>query len=251
MTFSSLALILLMFLPPMTSQAVGQETGIQYDSTGVDVRRPPADMLEDFRGDLDYRYATEQVRSDSWWDQLVDRFFRWLDGLFEDTNQGSIWRYVLYGAAIVAVIFAVLQIFKMDGVRLFQIRTRRPQGMYEGISEVLHENDFLELARGALEKEDYREAARMYFMHVLRVLDEKGDIDWAPRKTNRDYVRECRHSNFRPAFERLAYLFDYSWYGNFPVDTIIVDEMRTLAEKIENAHQGNAHQNANKQGVVQ
>lgn len=247
MIFSSLLLSLILSLPAGLSlptiqtvavQSVEQDALILDDSLGVAVRRPPADVLEEFRADRNFQYAINEVRADSWWDQLKARFFRWLDDLFRDTGQGSYWRFVLYGAAILGFVFAVLQIYKMDSVRLFQKRTRRPGSMYEGISEVLQENDFLKMAHEAVENNDYREGARMYYMHVLRVLDEQGDIIWAPRKTNRDYVRECRQQPFRPAFERLTYLFDYSWYGNFPVDRQLVDEMQRLAAQIEATQQG-------------
>lgn len=200
----------------------------------VTVRRPPDAVLEAYRNDPDYQYATRTIQAETWWDEVKSWFFRKMAELFDDTGQASYLRYLMYAVVIGLVVFAVLQVFRMDTSRLFSRSRRQPQGMYAGISEALHDNDFLELARQAVAREHYREAARMYYMHVLRVLDAGGHIKWMPQKTNRDYVTECRQTDLEPAFVRLTYLFDYSWYGHFPVDSLIVEEMRTLSESIEN-----------------
>lgn len=200
----------------------------------VTVRRPPEAVLDAYRTNPDYQYTTRIVQADSWWDELKSWFFRKMAGLFDETGQASYLRFLMYAVVIGLVVFAVLQVFSMDTSRLFSRSRRQPRGMYEGISEALHENDFLEMARQAAAREAYREAARMYYMHVLRMLDAQGHIRWMPQKTNHDYVTECRREDVGPSFVRLTYLFDYSWYGHFPVDRSIVEEMRTLSEVIEN-----------------
>ncbi len=104
--------------------------------------------------------------------------------------------------------------------------------------EDIKEKDFLLLADQAFQQGDLNHAARMYYMHTLRVLDEREAIVWTPRKTNQDYLAECRLTEVIPRFARLTYLFDYAWYGDFPVDRRVVEEMRRLVVAVEATNGG-------------
>ena len=234
MTFSSVLLSIMLMGPLMGFTGGGHPVLQATDSTAVEVRRPPVSVLEDFRSDPDFQYRVTEVSTESWWDQFVEWLLNLIGRLFDRTEQSTYWRYFFYAIAIAVIVYAVLQLFKMDGTRLFSRHRAGARNIYEGISDELHAHDFLAMARDAEALEHYREAVRMYYLHVLSILDEQGSIAWAPKKTNRDYVNECRQAEFIDAFERLTYLFDYAWYGHFPVDKSMAMRMQSLARGIEN-----------------
>lgn len=43
-------------------------------------------------------------------------------------------------------------------------------------------------------------------------------IDWHYDKTNSDYLKEIKNDNTKQLFKRASYVYDYIWYGDFPVD---------------------------------
>ena len=62
---------------------------------------------------------------------------------------------------------------------------------------------------------DYRLAVRLWYLQTLKILSEKGLIDYRFGRTNQDYVHQLfRHPNYRDFF-RLTRNFEYTWYGQF------------------------------------
>ncbi len=202
---------------------------IAPDSTAVVVRSPPAGVLEAYLENPDYNYTRGKNEVASWWDQLKNWFFDFLSEVFDENGQGGIWEFVFYAIALVIFGYAVLSFLKMDARSLFTAKKRSTRKVFAETEEDLREKDFLSLAEGSFQQNDFRLTIRMYYMHVLKLLDEQEAILWSPRKTNQDYLRECRLPEFKPAFARLTYLFDHSWYGDFPVDRLLAEEARSLA----------------------
>lgn len=198
------------------------------DSTEVVVRTPPPGILEAYLENPDYNYATGKNDVLGWWDQLKTWLFERLSNVFDDNGQSDIWEFVFYAIALAIFGYALLGFLKMDVGSLFSAKKRSTRGVFTETQEDLREKNFLSLAEGALQQNDLRLTIRMYYMHVLKILDEREVILWSPRKTNQDYLRECRLREIMPAFARLIYLFDHSWYGDFPVDLPLVEEARML-----------------------
>jgi hypothetical protein len=71
------------------------------------------------------------------------------------------------------------------------------------------------LLREALASGDYRLAIRIYFLGLLKKLDESGSINWKKDKTNRDYLSELFAKQFY--FEEIRSLtlaYEQVWYGD-------------------------------------
>jgi len=43
-------------------------------------------------------------------------------------------------------------------------------------------------------------------------------IEWHFDKTNNDYLNEIKDSQTKSLFKRVSYIYDYVWYGEFPID---------------------------------
>ncbi|MFN3916475.1 MAG: DUF4129 domain-containing protein [Flavobacteriales bacterium] len=71
--------------------------------------------------------------------------------------------------------------------------------------------------REALARKDYREAIRIYFLYILKLLIERSWIDWHKKKTNLHYLREMSARKEHQAFSNVVTVFEIVWYGKRPV----------------------------------
>ena len=62
------------------------------------------------------------------------------------------------------------------------------------------------------------ECLSLPFLKLLKELTDKNLISWKIDKTNSDYSIELSNSKYSKQFKELAFLYEYIWYGDFPVD---------------------------------
>ena len=43
-------------------------------------------------------------------------------------------------------------------------------------------------------------------------------IDWQENKTNQEYIKEIENKTIAKEFQSLTAVFDYVWYGDFPIN---------------------------------
>jgi len=91
------------------------------------------------------------------------------------------------------------------------------------------------LLRHAIKSGNYRLAVRYLYLQSLKRLSEKKFIEINTNKTNYEYVTEIRRHKFANEFASLTLQYEYVWYGEYPVD-------ERLFEQIQN---GFAHFNKN------
>lgn len=84
--------------------------------------------------------------------------------------------------------------------------------------ENIEENDFEALLNIALKKKNYRLATRYYYLALLQRMTQKEYIKYHKEKTNADYLFELKDEQIRQGFSYLSYIYNYVWYGEFPVD---------------------------------
>lgn len=73
--------------------------------------------------------------------------------------------------------------------------------------------DFKSLANKAANAPDFRLAVKYLFLHTLQQLAVAGVINYAPDKTNYNYVQEIGGET-KKEFARLVLNYEYIWYGN-------------------------------------
>ena len=75
---------------------------------------------------------------------------------------------------------------------------------------------------------NYNLAIRYWFLKTLKSLADKEAINFAPAKTNKEYIEEMKMNNGAERFTSLAHNYEYIWYGKFSVDA---DAYRRLKEE--------------------
>lgn len=96
--------------------------------------------------------------------------------------------------------------------------------------ENIDENDYNTLLSNAIKNKDYRLATRYYYLSLLKKLAKKELIQYHKDKTNTEYQFELNNKQQRSNFAYLAYIYDYVWYGEFPVDEL---KFNTIEKKFK------------------
>ena len=100
---------------------------------------------------------------------------------------------------------------------VFKTEERAIEG-FNYVEENIEQVDFDKLIKQALKDNNYRLATRYMYLKSLKVLANKKTIDWHYDKTNTDYLNEIKDSKVKALFKRISYIYDYVWYGEFPID---------------------------------
>ncbi len=137
-------------------------------------------------------------------------------GDFSGLAAGIMW--VLMGGV---VIFLLLQLFKVNWKSLFKKKSDKAKVVSEleiPIEDDVTKMEFEDLLQQAIESGRFRVAVRLLYLRALRQLSDQSLIAWRKEKTNHDYIRELKNTQLRPGFSDVTLIFEYIWYGEFPVN---------------------------------
>jgi hypothetical protein len=122
--------------------------------------------------------------------------------------------FKILGFLLIAGVLIFLLVY-LFGSGLFS-KNKVPDTFINTITELDErpmESDLERYLREALERRDFRLAIRIYYLMILKSLNDAEIITWKKEKTNMDYMRELRqHPNY-DAFSSNTYIFEYVWYG--------------------------------------
>ncbi|MXN90435.1 DUF4129 domain-containing protein [Flavobacterium sp. Sd200] len=170
--------------------------------------------------DDEFIYQTKSMPK-TWW----DRFLEWLGNLFKSNSKADneidwlaitirILCFIVIGFVVYLVSRAILD---KEGMWIFG-RSRKKIAIQSVEAENIHEMDFKQLISETKINANYRLALRYYYLWLLKKLSAREIIDWHWDKTNSDYLYEIKDAALKKDFEYLSYVYDHSWYGDFPID---------------------------------
>lgn len=137
---------------------------------------------------------------------------------FLNMNLGPL-RFIFYIAIALAVIGLVYVLFKEGGNGWFQSKQNRNISQPQEItSKNIEHTDISMLIKQAEDLGDYRLAIRYFYLLVLKTLSLKDLIKFEDDKTNSEYLSEISNTPFSENFAYTSYLYNYIWYGKFPVN---------------------------------
>ncbi|MEZ4875355.1 MAG: hypothetical protein R2793_07885, partial [Flavobacteriaceae bacterium] len=127
--------------------------------------------------------------------------------------------WIFIGALIAAVVYLVYIFMNEGGTGLFSTKKNESITKEEELTvQNIEQTDIDRLIAGAEKDGNYRLAIRYYHMLVLKTLSLKNFIKLEEDKTNEEYFAEIRAQHFSKGFAYTTYLYDYIWYGEFPID---------------------------------
>lgn len=127
--------------------------------------------------------------------------------------------WLFYLALAAAVIYLVYILFNEGGSGLFTSNRNNTLNDFDEITAENIENaDIYALIKNAENNQDYRLAVRNYYLLILKTLSIKNHIKFEDDKTNAEYLDEVSGKRFSKKFAYVQYLYNYIWYGKFPVN---------------------------------
>ena len=217
--------------PVIVEDLVGEDT--PKDSVATNL--PPVEHIykdrsftpgfgDKYKGDPEFTYETK-VRAKTLWDRFWEAIGNFLDGLFSSGDRATgtsafeifmrILAFILIGFVVYMIVRVIL---KKEGMWILGRSGKKIAGT-DITTENIHELDFSKLTEETKRDGNYRLAVRYYYLWVLKKLSNREIIDWHWDKTNSDYLYEIKDNVLRKDFEYLSYLYDHSWYGEFPIDS--------------------------------
>lgn len=138
-------------------------------------------------------------------------------GDFSGLAKGIFWVFI-----VGIFIFVVFQLMKVNFKSLFKKRSDKAKVIavdkIEEAEEDIHKMEFEDLVQQAIDQGRFRVAVRLLYLRTLRLLSEQSLIQWRHEKTNHEYLRELSDASLRPLFGDVTLIFEYTWYGEVPVD---------------------------------
>ena len=226
---SSVLLIFLCLLP--LNQQASPEKQDQHPE-----RHFREEKLEEYRQDRAFRYDINPYRKNTIREKVNYYLARLFNALFR--NNGAV---PFIGLLILAGIIILAAIRLSDGhfQWIFGKEDKSRAGKVIPPDEKNGSADLNTLADKALQEGDLRLCIRFHYLRILKELDENAFIHWHKDKTNHDYLREIQSPSIRSQFQVQTLVFDYIWYGKFPVSNDqfqnIQSGFQRLTESIQDA----------------
>jgi hypothetical protein len=140
------------------------------------------------------------------------------DSWLEQLLTAELTKVILCCIAVFIVLYVTVKLFLARGV--FSTSGKKaPAITVETQKEEMptSANAFTALINAAKVNGDFRSATRWLYLQALMGLREKGVIEFASDKTNRQYLTEMAKAPYHPAFKQLTRQYEYIWYGNFSI----------------------------------
>ncbi|WP_434980871.1 DUF4129 domain-containing protein [Daejeonia sp. YH14] len=215
---------------------------IDIDSAlSVQKNVPPVAVQRTLDSSLDKKYRGNEFDysankpHESFMDRLKRRLQKLAESLFGkvDGEKAASFRdlFIRIFAIVILglVLYFLIRFFAgKDGTLLFGKRNNKTGILADALHEDIHKIIFTEKIASLEQQNHYREAIRYQFLYILKKLSDTKCIIWNPEKTNKDYAGEIADAVVRQRYNRLSYIFENVWYGEFPVDKAAYDDFRVL-----------------------
>lgn len=197
-----------------------QDAVIPRDSSNIDVTYFKDNFKDHYSGD-DFNYAINDTGGINLMQRILKKFFDWMGDLFGfdiDFIDYKTLEYIVYGLLGVIVLYLLIKFLLQNPVSsVFKTENKTIDG-FSYVEENIEQIDFDKLISKALKANNYRLATRYLYLKSLKVLANKKTIEWHYEKTNSDYFNEIKDSKIKALFMRVSYIYDYVWYGEFPIN---------------------------------
>lgn len=214
-----------------------KKNNTRYDSSVVEIRSIDSTRIKSYLKDKDFTYFKDPEFTKTLWERLKEWIMKQIYSLFELDSKGVAWttfQYLLIAFAILALIFAI---YKTEIKGLFLDSKKSKSIQFSESVEDINTIDYEKMIEEALENKNYRFAIRLNYLRTLKLLSDKGLINWKVDKTNHDYLSEINNSVLKSQFQNLTNNFETIWYGGLQINQTNYSELlvnysdiRTLLE---------------------
>jgi hypothetical protein len=198
---------------------------VRYE-TGRDLKPVSfnSEKLKDYRKQKDFDYLKE-VENDSWWtrfkkwlDMKYHQFMEWLFGEYTANSVLAFFLMLLPYLFLAAILGLIIWLFiRLNPGASLLGDTKEPEVYFNEEEEIIQSADISRLIEEAIANREYRLAIRYYYLRLLKNLDSQKIIKYEYQKTNAEYLDEIKEQDLKTSVKRIIRLYNFIWYGNFPV----------------------------------
>ncbi|MCT4628265.1 hypothetical protein [Winogradskyella sp.] len=197
-----------------------QDAIIKKDSSQIEVTYFKENFKENYTGS-EFNYSINDTDGINLIQRILRTFFNWLGDIFGfevDWLDYKTLEYIIYGLLGVIVLYLLIKFLLQTPISsVFKTEAKTIEG-FSYVEENIEQIDFDKLIKQALKENNYRLATRYMYLKSLKALAHKKTIEWHYDKTNNDYLNEIKDLKLKTLFKRVSYIYDYVWYGEFPID---------------------------------
>ncbi len=188
---------------------------LRYETKeNIELRTSP--NIQEYLNDPEFQYDSETAKPP---EGLWQRIQRWIYQFFRLVNKGGKpLEYIIYVLLFVILLIVLYKLLGLDYQTLVLRKKKTTVGDIPVFEEDIHRLDVEGLIAESIRNRQYRYAVRWLYIKLLKLLSEKDLIEWEINKTNTDYARELKNTDRYKAFNRLTFIFEYIWYGEFEPD---------------------------------
>jgi hypothetical protein len=201
-------------------------TGTQeYKGKKIAVKKFDRDKWKEIAGTTDYNEKPEEVEEKPELD-FKPQIAPWGGEMFR------LLAYIVIVGVIIALLYYVLKNVSLDmKIRKEQLISLDITASVDNIEEL----DTQALLAKALAEGNLKLAVRLYYLGLLKKLNERGVIVWKKDKTNRDYLSELFSKGYHyEEVKKLTYAYELVWYGEH---TLTPASFQRIIANFETVHQ--------------
>jgi len=216
------------------------QDSIQKDTSNIKVIYFKEAIKKRYEGD-DFNYSINDTGGINLIQRVLQKLFGWLSDIFGfdiDFIDYKTLEYIVYGLLGVATLYLLVKFLMQAPLNSVFKNESQNINDFTYVEENLNEINFETLIEDALNQKNYRLATRYLYLKSLKLLTNKNIIEWHFDKTNSEYLNEIKNENSKSAFKRISYIYDYVWYGEFPIDETVYNKNISDFEKINTLQNG-------------
>lgn len=205
------------------------ETAVKEDRPAVQdsffMRQVPDSVMLELKKQRTFAYANDSAY---WLKKPYEpsAFERLLFYLFNHSWVKWI-TFIILGILLGYALFRILQSAQLN---LFFTRNGRKPVATTTDDVTQDWTDQLAMAEAA---GDYRMAIRFQYLQTLQVLARKEMLIYHPENTNQEYLDQLRGNSAFDNFSRLTQIYEYAWYGGFPITESIYRQAAALFQSFQ------------------
>lgn len=204
----------------LCSKTISDSLQIAIDSSHVKNNKFASEINNRYTGsDFDYDTAEGEAQN------MLARFLNWIFRGLHDTfgieitpETIKLLENVIYFILIGIAIYILIRLLAGKEAVSFFSKKNTVVAPIDFAEEHIENVDLNQLIQEALSAKDYRLAIRYMYLKVLQELSAQHLIEYHFEKTNGDYYNEIQHTALKQKFNKVSYLYENIWYGEFELD---------------------------------
>ncbi|MFK7782836.1 DUF4129 domain-containing protein [Psychroserpens sp.] len=218
-------------------------SGVTYDDTELEIREISENDLETYKNDKAFNYI-ENEPEDNFLVRAYNTLVNWISNIIREIveaifgvgeAQGLLYflfNILPYLILAVLVFFLIRFFLKVNSRTMITGKKAAPSFQFTEEEQIIKNENINALINDAISQGNYRLAIRYYYLLSLKYLTEKDIITWQQEKTNEDYISEIQSESIKSNFINITRIYDYVWYGEFNVDQLKFESLKTSFESL-------------------